>query len=1392
MTLHQNKTEPIAVIGTGCRFPGESSSPAKLWELLQQPRDVLSTIPESRFNPEGFYHPDGLHHGTSNVKHSYLLTEDPFRFDAQFFGVKPVEANSLDPQQRLILETVYEGLESAGLAVNRLHGSDTAVYVGVMGGDYADMLNRDPDAFPTYFATGTARSILSNRVSYFFDWRGPSMTIDTACSSSLVALHLAVRQLRSGESKVAVVAGANLILGPEPYIAESKLKMLSPTGRSQMWDEAANGYARGDGFASVVLKTLSAAIADGDQIECIIRETGINQDGRTKGITMPSPTAQEALIRDTYYRANLDLSRPCDRPQFFEAHGTGTPAGDPIEAEAIYRAFFGDSRQEHETLFVGSVKTIIGHTEGTAGLAAILKASLAVQNGVIPPNLLFKSLNPAIAPFYGRLRIPLQSLDWPDTKGGPRRVSVNSFGFGGANAHAIIEEYRPIAISNKTRDATAFTPFTFSAVTEKSLLATLKAYISYLTAHPTVSPGDLAWTLNERRSHFISKATFAATSIPSLVSQLTAALSASHSDPNKRINAGGARNSSSPKPSILGIFTGQGAQWAGMGRALILGSDFSRRFIARLEDRLARLPPADRPAWSLVQELLADSSISRLNEATLSQPLCSAIQLLVVELLRSAGIKFDAVIGHSSGEIAAAYAAGAVATPEDAICIAYYRGLHSKLACGANQQKGAMLAVGTSLEDAQALCELPDFKGQISVAASNSPASTTLSGDEDAIYRAKEVFEEENKFARLLQVDKAYHSHHMGRCSEAYLASLSIAGIQPFHKPDSDTAWFSSVIVKRILDPADLSPTYWNDNMVQSVLFSQAVELAVTAGDPFDLALEVGPHPALQGPTKQTIEAVSGTVIPYSGTLQRRLNDIEALSNCLAYIWKGFGPTAVDFSGYDKLISSGTQRELLKGLPSYPWDNERVFSHESRVSKSFRTRQDQVHEILGVRCQDGTDSQLRWRNVLRPKEIPWLSGHRIQGQIVFPAAAYITAVIEATRIIAAPDPLKFVELEDIVIGQAIAFNDEESSIETLLSLTNVCRDGNYVSAAFSYYSAQGGSHTDLVLNTSGRLHFEIGQRSVEDLPLRLQEDFNLVDMSAERFYSFLDETGYSYSGHFRQLSCLQRKLGTATGLLPKHASESLIHPASLDMAVQSILLAFCWPGDGRLWSVHVPIEIRRLHVNPSMLLAEDSHEALLRFDATVTSSAQASIQGDVEIYSYDNDRLILQLEGLHAKPFSDATPSNDFHLFSEIVWNNALPDGYVAAQNKRASLEAYDLAYAFERIAYYYFRRLDESIPRQFRKGLKLHQISLFDYIEHVLSAVNNGKHQYIKKQWATDTHDQILDLIAQYVILKWMLCLILTHLKDTPAALIFASCMPLAKTFLMSFGARQPSWSIC
>lgn len=436
MANQSTNREPIALVGRSLRFPG-ASSPSELFDLLSKPRDLLTDFPPLRMNIDGYYDQDGDKDGTTNVRKSYFVEQDHRLFDAPFFNISTVEAEAMDPQQRILLELVYEALESAGLTVDGLQGSRTSVFAGLMSSDYSSIQHNDSDTIPKYALTGTANSILSNRISYFFDWKGPSMTIDTACSSSLVALHQAVQSLRSGESDVAVVAGANLILNPQPFIAESQVRMLSPTSRCRMWDSRADGYVRGDGFAVVILKRLGDAATDKDHIFSVIRETAVNMDGRTASITMPNSASQVALIRETYEQVGLDCRRSTDRCQYFEAHGTGTPTGDPIEAEAVRTAFFQDrddmgEDERNDCLYVGSIKSIIGHLEGTAGLAGLLKASLAVENGVIFPNMHFDQLNPDVSPFYRNMKIPTVAQAWPEIPvGTPRRASVNSFGFGG-------------------------------------------------------------------------------------------------------------------------------------------------------------------------------------------------------------------------------------------------------------------------------------------------------------------------------------------------------------------------------------------------------------------------------------------------------------------------------------------------------------------------------------------------------------------------------------------------------------------------------------------------------------------------------------------------------------------------------------------------------------------------------------------------------------------------------------------------------------------------------------------------------------------------------------------------------------------------------------------------
>ena len=1337
--------EPIAIIGSACRFPGEATTPSKLWDLLQNPRDVVRVIPETRFNPEGFHHEDNMHHGTSNVRHSYLLSEDHRQFDAQFFGIKPVEANSIDPQQRLLLETVFEGLDSAGLAIEELQGTQTAVYVGLMCGDYADLLGRDTDQFPTYFATGTARSIISNRLSYFFDWHGPSMTIDTACSSSLVAVHLAVQTLRSGDSRVAIAAGANLLLGPESYIAESKLKMLSPSGRSHMWDAKADGYARGDGIAAVVLKTLSSAIADGDDIECVIRETAINQDGRTKGITMPSPTAQATLIRETYRKAGLDLSKKQDRPAFFECHGTGTPAGDPVEAEAISTAFFGPETsfsanlQEQDVLYVGSIKTVIGHTEGTAGLAALLKTSLAIQAGVLPPNMLLGKLNPAIEPFYDNLEILTSAQPWPNIEhGSPRRASVNSFGFGGTNAHAILES-RP---SDKTQMSTSsltfpvFLPFIFSAASESSLLSSMTAYLAYLKSNESVNLRDLSWSLSCRRSMFPVRAAISARTLDVLCTKLESQILAVKSGTDVRI--GVKPSSITSYPRILGVFTGQGAQWARMGAELILTSKTAWDIIQKLEESLAKLEVVDRPSWSLSAELLKESVSSRVGEAEISQPLCTAVQIMLVDMLRSAGISFATVVGHSSGEIGAAYAANYLSA-HDAIRVAYFRGLHLKQA-----GQGSMMAVGTSFNDAKELCDLPAFQGRICVAASNSSASVTVSGDTDAIEQAKTTFDEEKKFTRILKVDKAYHSHHMDCCSDAYIQSLEMYSITLRRlTTDSECSWISSVSGEDITETHDdLASVYWSNNMVRPVLFSQAISTAVSEKGPFNLVIEVGPHPALQGPASQLIQELTGEIVPYTGLLSRSKSDIEAFADGLGTLWRSFNSKVVNSSGYEAfMFPVAPKPRLLKNLPGYAWDHDRIYWHESRSSKAFRLKSEPVHELLGVQHNDRAENQIRWRNVLRPKEVPWISNHQIQGQIVFPGAGYISTALEAVRVLAELKPLALVKIMDFNIGHAIVFDNEEAGVETLVSLTRILHQGDMLTADFTFHSAVGKDSLNMALNASARICANTSTASLDLLPPAVELDTGLSDLESERFYSTLNELGFGYTGHFKALTSLKRKLGMATGAILNPAISAsnplLVHPAALDAAIQSIILAFCFPGDTRLRSVHLPTGIDLIRINPVACQSQAGLKVLLPFTAHVSPDSALGIHGDVDIFNNEGQGMV-QLQGLHTKSLSNPAPSNDLHIFSEVVWGFDVSNNKTYSPSDTITKSDRELSLVLERVAYFYLRNLDISITREARQGVEWHHQKLLAYVDHVLSWVATGLHPYGSKEWIQDTQEDI------------------------------------------------------
>ncbi|OAA60067.1 Beta-ketoacyl synthase [Cordyceps fumosorosea ARSEF 2679] len=1328
--------EPIAIVGSACRFPGGASSHAALAALLKDPPDVAVDIPPERFDLTAYYHPDGNHHGSTNVRQSYLLdTQDLRRFDSMFFNISPNEADSMDPQQRLLLETVYEALESGGHRMEDLRGSDTAVYTGTMSADYVDTIMRDATAVPTYAATGTNRAIISNRVSYVFDWHGPSMTIDTACSSSLIAIHLAVRTLRAGESRVALGCGTQIILNPEQFILESKLNMLSPNGRSRMWDADADGYARGEGVAAVVLKRLSDAIADGDHIQCIIRETGTNQDGHSTGITVPSSEAQAALIRDTYKRAGLHPETNADdRPQFFEAHGTGTKAGDPKEAAAIHEVFGSKTQDDAEPLYVGSIKTVIGHLEGSAGIAGVLKASAMVQHGDIYPNLLLNRLNPDIAPFYKGVEIPKQCRSWPKLPDGiPRRVSINSFGFGGSNAHAIIEQWRGTSCDKETADS------------DKDL----QAYSTYLERDLGTKIGNLAWTLQARKSELSHRITFSASSISQLKSKIDAKLQEATN--NQAPNVGTKIRVGQSAPKIMAIFTGQGAQWPSMGAQLLKSSEFVRGRMQELEESLTTLHLDERPSWSLVEQILAEGEASRLSSAEIAQPLCTAIQIILVDLLLVAGVQVQVVVGHSSGEIAAAYTAGFISA-QDAIRIAYYRGRVLQSA-----RKGAMMAAAMSWEEANELTQLPVLHGRVAIAAHNSSASVTLSGDMDGIAQAKEMLDAEKKFARLLRVDKAYHSHHMVPCGEAYVNALRSCVDWPGDRSDDSCVWFSSVKPGSSPMSGDetLQAEYWRDNMTSPVLFAEAVRNAIAYDNEIGVILEIGPHPALKGPAIQNITEVRPTAPPYSGTLTRGASDVESLSDTLGFLWTHLGSRVLDFKAYGQLFSppNGSPR-LVVGLPTCQWDHGREHWSESRRSRRLNNRRRATHELLGVLAPESTAQEMRWANVLKQSEIPWLEGHKIQGQAVFPAAGYVAMALEASKeLVPSNVPIQGFELSDLSIQKAIAFEElQDSAVETLVTLTKINKNNSGAEAFFSCYALsmdKANSEAELERIASCAVTVSLKTTQNERLSVASENDYRMSEVDSERFYTHLAELGYNYSGPFRTVRGMRRKYHAAMGLIPRipfidePALSYVVHPSLLDMAFQLVMLAFAAPGDGGLWALHLPTSIQRIRVDAELCYMAPDENLILLAEAT-TDGGSTSISSHADLMSQDRQNCWIRVENVIIKPFAPATELDDRVMFTSTKLGVAEPDAHSIVQGVKPSCAEVEIAIACERIAYFYHRKWQsEGSDADWDSSPSSHPLRA--WANDTVSRASTGNHPILKREWSNDSEQYIKALASKH-----------------------------------------------
>ncbi|KAI1455311.1 putative polyketide synthase [Annulohypoxylon moriforme] len=1151
--MSKQESIPIAIIGMGCRYPAGANNPEALWSVVAEGRDGWTEVPPDRFNGDSFYHPDPDAPGSINQKGGHFIDQPIAAFDAGFFGISSVEAEALDPQQRVMLETSWEAVENAGIPMQKFRGSDTGIFVAMFGHDYEQISHKDPLAFTRYHNTGIARPLLANRVSYVFNLQGPSIMLDTACSGSLVAVNSACQSLCSNETKMALAGGVGLIFSPDQMALMSLTGLFNSDGRSYTFDARGNGYGRAEGVGMIALKQLDDAIRDGDNIRAVIRSSGVNSDGRTNGITLPNQFAQERLARSLF--RNLEFS-PAE-VQYAEAHGTGTKAGDLAEMLAI-RDVFCEGRDNQQPLFVGASKQNIGHSEAASGTAGLIKTVVSMEKGLIPPNLHLETFKPGIEPDKWNIKIAHSLTPWPSGQA-TRRAVVNSFGFGGTNAMVVLEsgtdektrDYYSGAngISNGVGDRNILPTkkenyvihekpfqrlFTFSARSEYSLTHTIDGSRSYLERHDHTNLDDLSYTLASRRSHFQWRSSVTATDLESLVKAL---------QPDKL-----GRDKVAGRSSPVFVFTGQGAQWPQMGYHLLSGeNEFSRSI--HLSDKILRSLGSQ---WNLIDELSRNGSSSLLNDSKYGQPASTAIQLALVDLLKGWGVHPAAVIGHSSGEIAAAYAAGAI-THGAAIRISYHRSFLAEESRNRASQPGSMMAVGLGQEGVEKYINKLTISG-IEIACMNSPSSTTVSGDAKAIWDLKEALDADGIFARQLKVDTAYHSHHMRLVSNDYLTQLE--GLES-RSASSETRFFSTVTGKEKFDGFDSS--YWVQNLVSPVRFSSALEhLCQEIGQTALSMIEIGPHKALAGPIRQTLAASQAEGLSYSyiPTLVRGEDSYDSLIATSAGLFMSGCEFNVGTAA--SLGISSRSPTVLQDLPPYHWDHTTTHWEESRLSREYRNRRHPHHDLLGSRIITSPDSQPSWRNILRTDRLPWLKDHVVDNFVVFPAAGYMTMAIQAMIQLdqdRRPELVtKGYRLRNISFKKPLTLSKDSRGVEIVLTFRSSDENEKYEFSIFSV-SDQGKWQEHCTGSVSTMFSAEL-----DGFEQRLETDLNtehsqsrLINarhsctrvIKKEALYAQMAATGNEYGPSFavnEEVHIAEHQSLNRIIFMQPH----LIHPATLD------------------------------------------------------------------------------------------------------------------------------------------------------------------------------------------------------------------------------------------------------
>jgi acyl transferase domain-containing protein/SAM-dependent methyltransferase len=883
-SLERASREPIAIIGMGCRTPGAPSGTEGFWQLLHGGVDAIAGAPSDRWDAAENFYRDSNAAGNAAMSWGGFLS-NPYYFDAGFFGIAPREAVSMDPQQRLLLEVTWESLEDAGINADRLAGSRTGVFVGICNSDYAQLLvSRPTSEFDAYLATGSSHSVAAGRLSYVLGLQGPCIAVDTSCSSSLVAVHMACQSLRSQESSLALAAGVNLILTPQVTIALSKANMMAPDGRCKTFDDAADGFVRGEGCGVLVLKRLSDAQRDGDRILAVIRGTASNQDGRSGGLTAPNGPAQEAVLKLALANAGLGP----EAVSYVEAHGTGTSLGDPIEVQALGEVLCA-GRSKREPLYVGSVKTNIGHLEAAAGIAGLIKVVLSLQHREIPAHLHLKKKNTHVDWEQYAIEVPTEPMPWP-ARNGKRIAGVSSFGFSGTNAHVILEEGPEPKLGGLREGVAqdrAVHVFTVSAKNATALEQMVGRYREHLQGNPEQSLADIAYTANVGRAHFSHRVAIVSENRESLSKHL-AEYGQTQSSPG--MVKGEVFESQAPKIGFL--FSGQGSQYVGMGRELYESSEVFRAAV----DRCVKAVEAEleRP---LLEVMWGDGE--KLGQTEYTQPALYALEWGLAELWKSWGIEPSVVLGHSIGEYVAAAVAGVIGVEEGMKLVAARGRLMQGLGAG-----GAMLSVRCSAERVQGM--LKKYEGLVSLGAVNGPESVVVSGWANEIGEIEEELRKQGVVVKRLAVSHGFHSPQMEGMLDQW---EHLARTANYRKPNVPLA--CNVTGELIEDDRLGNAQYWRRQVREPVQFMAGLRALVADGT--RLFVEIGPHPILIGMGREFV-LDSGT--SWLASLQKGRSEWRKMLEGLAELYtRG---AQVNWKEFDR----GYPRRKL-ALPTYAFQRKK-------------------------------------------------------------------------------------------------------------------------------------------------------------------------------------------------------------------------------------------------------------------------------------------------------------------------------------------------------------------------------------------------------------------------------------------------------------------------------------